>query len=241
MSILHVQDLSKRYPAFALSSVSFSLRDGAITGLIGRNGAGKSTLLKSLMGFVHPDAGQVCFFGQPMAEDPREIRQRIGYVPGAFDFYPRKPLQAITAASAPFYTAWDEPMYRACLRRFRLDERKTPAQLSDGMKVKYALTLALSHHAQLLILDEPTSGLDPVSRDELLDVLLQLNREGATILYSTHITTDLEKCADDLLYLQEGTLRYAGALADFLHMHHAPGQNDTLTNVMIRLEREARP
>lgn len=241
MTILRVQGLRKQYPGFALRDVSFALPSGTITGLIGRNGAGKSTLLKSLLGFVHPDAGEIAFFGGAPMDDPREIRQRIGYVPGAFNFYPRKRLSAITAATAPFYAAWDEDVYRECLRRFRLDEHRTPSQLSEGMKVKYALTLALSHHAELLILDEPTSGLDPVSRDELLEVLLQLNREGATILYATHITTDLEKCTDDLLYLQEGTLRYAGGLADFLHLYSPADAPATLTDIMIRMEKEVRP
>ncbi len=240
MSILTVKGLCKHYPSFQLEDVSFQLREGKITGFIGRNGAGKSTTLKSMLGFVHPDAGEVRFFDMDFLPNQQAIKQNIGYVAGSFGFYPHKKLSAITAVTAPFYQHWDDKVYRRCMERFRLEESKTPAQLSEGMKVKYALTLALSHHARLLILDEPTSGLDPVSRDELLDVFLDLNREGATILYSTHITTDLDKCADDILYIREGRLRFEGALSAFLDANVLPGGKRDLTDVMIRLEKEAR-
>ena len=206
MAMLEVAGLCKTYPAFQLKDVSFTLTEGKIMGFIGRNGAGKTTTLKSLLGFVHPDKGSVRFFGMDWQGHEKEIKQQIGYVSGGVGFYPNKRLKAITDVTRGFYPSWDEAMYRACLERFKLDEGKTPAQLSEGMKVKYALALALSHRAKLLLLDEPTSGLDPVSRDELLDVLLTLQREGATILFSTHITSDLEKCADDILYIRQGRI-----------------------------------
>ena len=216
MSILEVAGLRKDYPAFTLRDVSFALEEGKITGFIGRNGAGKTTTLKAMLGFVHPDGGQVRFFGMDFAANQQKIKQDIGYVAGGVSFYPGKRLKAITGVTRSFYPTWDDAVYRRCLERFHLDERKTPAQLSEGMKVKYALTLALSHHARLLLLDEPTSGLDPVSRDELLDELLALNREGATILFSTHITSDLDRVADDILYIQQGRM-----------MAHAPMRNFT--------------
>ncbi|MGN1020605.1 MAG: ABC transporter ATP-binding protein [Aristaeellaceae bacterium] len=215
MSILEVEGLSKTYPAFTLADVSFALEEGRITGFIGRNGAGKTTTLKALLGFVHPDGGRVRFFGRDFADNQQAIKQDIGYVAGGISFYPGKRLGVITGVTRSFYPAWDDAVYRRCLQRFRLDEGKTPAQLSEGMKVKYALTLALSHHARLLLLDEPTSGLDPVSRDELLDELLALNREGATILFSTHITSDLDRVADDILYIQQGRLKAHAPLREF--------------------------
>ena len=205
--ILCVQGLTKRYPAFALEDVSFALRPGAINGIIGRNGAGKSTTFKSLLNLVHPDAGEVRFFGLDFAGHEGEIKSRIGYVPGEFVYYPRKKLGAIVDVTRHFYPNWDEAAYHRCLERFSLEEGKTVSQLSAGMKVKFALTLALSHRAELLLLDEPTSGLDPVSREELLEEFLRLSREeGVTILFSTHITSDLEKCADDIAYIQKGRL-----------------------------------
>jgi ABC-2 type transport system ATP-binding protein len=206
MSVLDVRGLKKVYPAFTLDGVSFSLEPGKITGFIGRNGAGKTTALRCLTGFVRPDAGEIAFFGLPAAGRETEIRQKIGFVSGGADFYPRKKLRTITAVTRPFYDGWDEAAYAGCLRRFSLDENKTPAQLSAGMRVKYALALALSHRAELLLLDEPTSGLDPVSRDDLLDVFLDLSAEGRTILFSTHITSDLDRCADNILYLRNGRL-----------------------------------
>ena len=221
MAILEAAGLCKTYPSFRLENVSFSLPEGKITGFIGRNGAGKTTTLKCLTGFVRPDAGDVRYFGMPWAENERRIKQMIGYVSGGVGFYPGKKLRVITAVTKQFYPEWDEAMYRQCMERFRLDENKTPAQLSEGMKVKYALALALSHRAKLLMLDEPTSGLDPVSRDELLDILLTLQREGVTIFFSTHITSDLDKCADDILYIRDGRVLAHDGLRAFTESYRA--------------------
>jgi len=215
MDVLSVTDLTKRYPAFTLSGVGFTVRPGEIMGLIGRNGAGKSTTLKCLTGFVHPDAGSVSFFGMPLEGHELEIRRRMAFMAGGVDFYTRKKLRAITAVTRSFYPTWDEAAYQRYMKQFGLDEQKTPATLSAGMRVKYSLTLALSHHAELLILDEPTSGLDPISRDDLTDVFLGLQREGVSILFSTHITSDLEKCADRITYIHEGRVMTSEPLADF--------------------------
>ena len=203
---LKVTNLTKVYPGFRLDGVGFELKAGAITGFIGRNGAGKSTTLKSLLNFVHPDGGTVEFFGLTYAEHEQEIKEKLGYVAGAFDYYGKKKLKSITNVVRRFYPNWDEAAYRGYMARFSLDENKTPEKLSAGMKVKYALTLALSHGAELLILDEPTSGLDPVSREDLLEIFLDLCAEGKTILFSTHITSDLEKCADHILYIRNGRI-----------------------------------
>ena len=225
MEPLQVTGLRKEYPTFQLQDLTFSLASGAITGLIGRNGAGKTTTLKSILGFLRPDAGEVRLFGQPFLSHQRESKLQLGYVSGGVRFYPNKKLRTITDVTRRFYPNWDDHVYQSCLRRFQLDERKTPAQLSEGMKVKYALTLALSHHARLLILDEPTSGLDPISREELLSLFLALREQGVTILFSTHITSDLDKCADHLLYLQQGRLVADAPLEAFIAQY----QSVTLT------------
>lgn len=215
MTPLKVHGLCKTYPAFSLQDVSFQVEEGRICGFIGRNGAGKSTTLSSLLGLVHPDAGEVAFFGMNAVENQPLIKQRIGFVGSGVNYYPHKKLRAITAVARSFYADWDDAAYQRYLQRFALDEKKTPAQLSAGMKVKYALALALSHRAELLILDEPTSGLDPVSRDDLLDVFLQLCREGKSILFSTHITSDLDKCADDIVYIRNGQIAAQDTLQRF--------------------------
>ena len=217
MDVLSVRDLCKAYEGFALRDVSFALRQGEVTGFIGRNGAGKTTTLKSLLNFVHPDRGEISFFGQDFRTHEFEIKQRIGFVSGGIDYYPQKRIFTITDVTRRFYSRWDEGAYRRYMRLFQLDERKTPQELSEGMKVKYSLALALSHNAELLILDEPTSGLDPVSREELLDIFLMLARDqGITIFFSTHITSDLEKCADNIVYIRGGGIAGNGKLDEFL-------------------------
>ena len=235
MAILEVSGLRKQYPAFLLEDVSFTLERGRIMGLIGRNGAGKTTTLKSIFNLVHPDAGEIRIFDLPMPAEEREIKQRIGYAGGAVDYYKRKKLRDIVAVTRTFYENWDDAAYRKYADTFSLDEEKTPMQLSEGMRVKFSLTLAMSHRAELLILDEPTSGLDPVSRAELLDAFLFLKEQGVSILFSTHITTDLEKCADDITYLARGKQIASQPLDAFLSAHG--GQS--LEDIMVQYEKES--
>ena len=214
--ILTVRNLCKNYPAFELHDVSFSIRASSIMGLIGRNGAGKTTTIKSILRLVRPDGGSVEFLGLPVDDDAAALRREAGYVSGDLCYYPRKRLSQLTAVTRSFYSAWDSARYEALLRRFSLDDSKRVCELSAGMKVKYQLACALSHGAKLLILDEPTSGLDPVSRDDLLDLLRSLcEQDGVSILFSTHITSDLDACADDVTYLQNGTVAQSVSLAGF--------------------------
>ena len=214
--ILTVQNLCKHYPAFELHDVSFSIRASSIMGLIGRNGAGKTTTIKSILRLVRPDGGSVEFLGQPVDDDAAALRREAGYVSGDLCYYPRKRLSQLTAVTRSFYSTWDSARYEALLRRFSLDDSKRVCELSAGMKVKYQLACALSHGAKLLILDEPTSGLDPVSRDDLLDLLRALcEQDGVSILFSTHITSDLDAYADDVTYLQNGTVAQSVSLAGF--------------------------
>ena len=209
--ILTVRNLCKNYPAFELHDVSFSIRASSIMGLIGRNGAGKTTTIKSILRLVRPDGGSVEFLGQPVDDDAAALRREAGYVSGDLCYYPRKRLSQLTAVTRSFYSAWDSARYEALLRRFSLDDSKRVCELSEGMKVKYQLAVAMSHKAELLILDEPTSGLDPVSRDELLDTFLTLcEQEGVSILFSTHITSDLDACADTITYIQSGRVAVSG-------------------------------
>ena len=216
MTILKVEALRKQYPAFCLQDVSFSIGEGRVMGLIGRNGAGKTTTIKSILRLVRPDGGRVEFLGKPLDEDESALRREAGYVSGDLCYYPRKRLSQLTAVTKSFYSAWDDAKYHALLARFSLDDTKRVCELSAGMKVKYQLACALSHGAKLLILDEPTSGLDPVSRDDLLDLLRTLcERDGVSILFSTHITTDLDACADDVTYLQNGTVAASCRLSEF--------------------------
>lgn len=205
-NILTVKNLCKQYPGFKLDNVAFSLEEGKITGFIGRNGAGKTTTLKSILNLIHPDAGEIAFFGKNFEENQAEFKQNIGFVAGGVNYYPAKKLKVITAVTKRFYVNWDDNALNEYMKLFNLDPEKTPLQLSDGMKVKYSLATALSHNAKILLLDEPTSGLDPISRDELLDIFLSLSDKGITILFSTHITSDLDKCADNIVYIKNGRI-----------------------------------
>ncbi len=242
MNVLTIRGLSKAYEKFELRDVSFDVRQGEIMGFIGRNGAGKTTTLKSLLNFVHPDSGEILFFGERFCDDEFNIKRRIGFVSGGVDHYTKKKLSAITDVTRRFYPNWDENAYTQYMDMFGLDGGKTPAQLSAGMKVKYALTLALSHRAELLILDEPTSGLDPVSRDDLLDVFLELARQGVSILFSTHITSDLDKCADSITYIKNGRVLASEDMAGFVSRYRAlvlsePQLTDAVRSRLIGLKR----
>lgn len=243
--LLSVNGLTKTYPGFALRDVSFSLAPGRIMGLIGKNGAGKSTALKAMLNMIHRDAGSVTMFGLDFFQNERRCKEETGVVFGGIDFYPLKKLSAITAVTRKFYTQWDQAKYESYLAQFALDERKKFKELSNGMKVKYLLALALSHQARLLLLDEPTSGLDPVSRDELLHIFRRITASGQrSILFSTHITSDLDRCADDITYIQNGAILASGAKADFMQsFQHLQTPEDagplTLEEIMLRTERSA--
>lgn len=237
-AVLTVENLVKTYPGFRLGPVSFTVEAGSIMGFIGRNGAGKSTTLKSILNLVHPDGGSIRYFGQALSGNERAIKQRVGFAGGAVDYYPRKPIAEIIDVTRRFYENWDDGAWGKYAAAFSIDPRKTPRELSEGMKVKLNLTIALSHRAELLILDEPTSGLDPVSREELLEIFLALKEKGAAILFSTHITSDLDKCADHITYIKKGELVASESMEAFLSRHRKSGEGRDLEEIMLRYEKE---
>lgn len=207
MLTLDVRNVNKKYPSFELKDVSFQLEKGYIMGFIGVNGAGKTTTIKSILNMTHIDSGEVHILGRSMTEHELELKQEIGFAFGGIDFYTRSKMKTLTETIKKFYRNWNDETYYHYLRRFKLDENKKIADLSTGMKVKYSLALALSHGAKLLVLDEPTSGLDPASRDDLLDIFQELIVDGeVSILFSTHITSDLEKCADFITFISGGQI-----------------------------------
>ena len=214
--LVEVVGLCKHYPEFTLSDVSFSVEAGSITGFIGRNGAGKSTTLKCLEGSVHPDGGSIAYFGSPFAGHESEAKRRIGFELGGADFYRTKRVAQIAQVTRRFYDNWDEASSAKYCKLFNIDQGKRVKELSQGMRVKFTLALALSHRSQLLVLDEPTSGLDPASREEVLDIFLTLARQqGTGVLFSTHITSDLDKCADSIVYIDNGRIVGSGGLQGF--------------------------
>ena len=234
MSVVEVRELVKQYPSFELSRVSFDVRESRITGFIGRNGAGKTTTIKAMLNLIHSDGGTVSFFGKPMVMNEAEIKQRTGYSTGTINWYPRKKIKDIVQVVKNFYDTWDNEAYRKYLELFCLDETKMPIELSEGMKVKFNLLLALSHKCEVLILDEPTSGLDPFSRNELLDIFTELKNDGVAVFFSTHIISDIEKCADDIVYISKGKIVAATSKEDFILKYSEPGES--LEGTMLRME-----
>ena len=209
-NIFDIQNLGKRFKSFQLQGLSFSLPRGYIMGLIGPNGSGKTTTLKLMMNLMHKDTGEIAVFGQDHVKFEREIKQRVGIVYDEPVFYEQLSMRRMTGLIRPFYTKWNQAQYEGYLKRFDLDETQKIKTLSKGMRAKYALALALSHGAELLIMDEPTSGLDPVFRREMLDLLLEvMQREENSILFSTHITSDLDRVADYITFLDRGKLVFS--------------------------------
>ena len=214
---LNLEKVNKHYPSFSLKDVSFSINPGEIMGFIGRNGAGKTTTLKSIMNLIHFESGKISAFGKDMTEYELENKQRIGFALSEINYYPNKTIRQLMDVTKRFYKNFDENKFNQMCNLFNLNIDKKIEELSSGMKVKYSVAIALSHDAELLILDEPTSGLDPVSRDEILDIFREIVKNGdRAILFSTHITSDLDKCATNITYIHDGTIVYTGTKKDFV-------------------------
>jgi ABC-2 type transport system ATP-binding protein len=202
--------LCKRYRGFALEDVSFDVPRGTIMGLIGPNGAGKTTLIKLIMGLIRPDAGEIRLLGTDARKSGAVARSRIGFVYETPCFPEDSTLTEIRAAVAPFYARWDQERFAALVAEFELPARKRFKHLSQGMQTKLALAVALSHHAELLVMDEPTSGLDPLFRRALLEKLADIIQDAeVAVLFSTHITTDLERIADYVTFIRDGRLVFS--------------------------------
>jgi len=216
-SALKVEHLNKKYPSFSLKDVSFEVKPGEIMGFIGRNGAGKTTTLKSIMNMIHYESGTITVFDKDMSEHELENKQRIGFALSELNYYPNRTIRQLMNVTKRFYKNFDEVKFSEICKLFDLNIDKKLEELSSGMKVKYSVAIALSHKAELLILDEPTSGLDPVSRDEILDIFREIvkNKDRA-ILFSTHITSDLDKCATNITYIHNGEINYTGTKQAFI-------------------------
>ena len=205
---LTISGLTKTYPDFVLDHVSFTVPSGSIVGLIGENGAGKSTTIHAALGLIQKEAGHTAILGKE--ELDAETREQIGVVFDGSNYPEILSPKKISRVMKHIYRSWDEPAYLRLLKQFSLPPDKPIRQFSKGMKMKLAITAALSHHSKLLILDEATSGLDPVIRDDILDMLLDfVQNEEHSILISSHITSDLEKIADYIVFIHEGKVVFS--------------------------------
>lgn len=207
---LAVKGLTKAYRDFTLDHVSFEVPRGAIVGLIGENGAGKSTTLNAILGLVKKDAGSIEILGQPDEELSPQIRSQIGVVFDGNNYPDMLSARQLNRVFKNIYPHWDEARYLSLLKEMALPLDKAIKALSKGMKMKLSIAAALSHHASLLILDEVTSGLDPVVRDDILDLFLDfVQDESHSILVSSHITSDLEKVADYIVFIHQGKVVFS--------------------------------
>lgn len=215
MNAIELNNLSKQFRGFSLGPVSLTIKQGYITGLIGQNGAGKSTTLRILLQLLRPDSGNVRIFGLDPAQHEVEIKERIGFVLDENHFYEHITAEEMKRIIAPFYANWNESLFREYAQRFELPLHRKIKQYSKGMKMKLSLAIALSHGAKLLIMDEPTSGLDPVVRREVMDLLQEyIQDEENTVIFSTHITTDLESIADYIAFLHKGRLVFCDTVEE---------------------------
>lgn len=206
--LLSVKNLYKKYKDFRLENINLQLAPGMIMGFMGRNGAGKSTTIQAVMDLIKPDAGEIDLIGMKMSENEVAIKDRIGYVSDTPILNSGWTARYTLDFVRPFYSMWDRELEKKYLKEFDIPMDKKIAKLSKGMKVKLSILLAICHHPKLLLLDEPTSGLDPVVREEILELMLQYLQEdeSRSILFSSHITSDVEKIADIVTFIDKGKI-----------------------------------
>lgn len=214
-NVVELKNVTKQFKGFSLKNINLEVKKGFVTGFIGENGAGKSTTIKLMMNLLKPDKGDVKLFGLDYKKYEKEIKERIGFVYDGNVFYEGLNLKDIKRIVAPAYKRWDDGKFYYYIERFNLPINKAIKKFSKGMQMKASLAIALSHHAELIMMDEPTAGLDPIFRRELLDLLQELMvDENLTIFFSTHITTDLDRIADYIAFIQDGELMFNQTIHD---------------------------
>lgn len=228
---LTVRNVTKRFPKFSLNNLSFVLPKGYIMGLVGSNGAGKTTTIKLILNMLEKEQGDISVFGFDSVENERKIKQNIGVVFDTSFFVEEWTISDTEKALSPFYDEWSQKTFTVMLDKFQLSRKMKIGSLSRGMQMRLMLAVAFSHNAKFLILDEPTSGLDPLARDGLLEMLQDYIRDGErSVLFSTHITTDLERVADYITVLEYGKLVFTGSTEDLLQDYYLiKGTPDELT------------
>lgn len=209
-NVLELIDLCKKYNKFELMDVSIKIPEGCVAGFIGLNGQGKTTTIRTMLGLSKKNSGTVKILGMDFDDNEKEIKDRIGIVFDEGYLYDGLKIKDMKNIVSNSYSRWDDVQYRKYMKKFNLDENQTISTLSKGMKMKFALTLALSHNAEFLIMDEPTSGLDPLVRKELLNILADFMESGGKgVLYSTHITSDLDRFADIIIFIDNGKIIFS--------------------------------
>lgn len=228
--IIDLQNVSKKMNDFSIDQMNLQVEKGMVTGFIGENGAGKSTTIKLIMNLLKPDTGDIKLFGLDYHTHEKEIKERIGFVYDSNIFFEGMNLKDIKRVVAPAYRQWDDALFKNYVDQFELPMNKAIKSFSKGMQMKASIALAISHHAELIIMDEPTAGLDPIFRRELLGLLQALMMDSnQTIFFSTHITTDLDRIADYIAFIQNGKLLFNQSTEDIKDQYAlVKGSNDLL-------------
>ena len=217
---IEINGLTKRYDGFTLDNVSFNVPKGSIMGFIGQNGAGKTTTINSIVNIVKKDGGEIKLLGLDNEKDEYEVKKKLAAVFDELPFDDRLNADAIDKILREIYEEWSSETFFNYLDRFSLPRKKKFGKFSKGMKMKLQIASALSHNAKLLVMDEATTGLDPVVRNEILDIFLEyLQNEDHSILMSSHITSDLDKIADSVTFIDKGKLLITGYKDDILDSH----------------------
>lgn len=219
-NVIELKGVSKDYGDFKLDDVSFSVPEGSVCGFIGQNGAGKTTTIQIILDAINRDSGEVYVFGKSMDKDSALLRENIGVVFDEMGFHDFLNPRQINTIMKNVYKNWNEEKYFEYLKLFSLPTKKACGNFSRGMRMKLQIAAALSHDAKLLIMDEPTSGLDPIVRNEMLQIFREyVVEEDHTILLSSHITGDLEKLADEVVFIDGGKIVLKGNKDEILEKH----------------------
>lgn len=217
---IEINGITKKYDGFTLDNIGFSVPKGSIMGFIGQNGAGKTTTIKALLNIIKCDAGSMKIFGKDNIKEELEIKSKLAVVFDEIPFHDDFNARQLSVILGDIYSEWSNDIYKSYLDRFALPEKKKIGQFSKGMKMKLQIAAALSHNAKLLVMDEATTGLDPVVRNEILEIFLEyLQDENHSILMSSHITSDLEKIADSITFIDKGKILISGYKDDILENH----------------------
>ena len=220
INVIELKDVVKDYGDFKLDKISFAVPEGSVCGFIGQNGAGKTTTINLILDVIKKDAGEVLLFGQPVDGKSASLREDVGVVFDEMGFHDFMTGKDINIMMKNIYKNWDEEVFFDYLKRFSLPSKKPCGKFSRGMRMKLQIAVALSHHAKMLIMDEPTSGLDPIVRNEMINIFREfVVEEDHTILLSSHITGDLEKIADEVVFIDGGRIVLSGNKDEILEKH----------------------
>ena len=219
-NVIELKNVTKDYGDFKLDNVSFAVPEGTVCGFIGQNGAGKTTTINLILDVIKRDSGEITLFGESVNKDTAYLREDIGVVFDEMGFHEFMNARDINIMMKNIYKNWDEDVFFENLKKFSLPSKKKCGAFSRGMRMKLQIAVALSHNAKLLIMDEPTSGLDPIVRNEMINIFREfVVEEDHTILLSSHITSDLEKIADEVVFIDGGKIVLSGNKDEILEKH----------------------